>query len=127
VRGSGDRAVIGNIEVPEDLTKNTNLRRSTKNRVFGPTVHYSNEAKLMKTHLNPILKFWIEVERESRRKWLPETKETAITQILSEWEVEGNAMRYVGQSGRISWKATPRFLDHLRDAKLDAIEEFEDL
>jgi hypothetical protein len=34
-------------------------------------------------------------------------------------------MRYVGQGGQICWKATPKFLDHLRDAKLDAIEEFE--
>lgn len=81
----------------------------------------------MKLHLNPILKFWIDVERDSRRNVMPEAKTEAIAQILREWEEEGNAMRYVDQSGRICWKATPKFLDHLRDAKLDAIEEFEGL
>jgi hypothetical protein len=81
----------------------------------------------MNLHLNRILKFWIEVERESHRKWLPETKTEAIVQILGEWEAEGDAMRYVGKGGQICWRATPRFLDRLRDAKLDAIEEFEAL
>jgi hypothetical protein len=81
----------------------------------------------MKIHLNPILKVWIEVERESRRKWLPESKTEAIAQILGEWEANGNAMRYVGKSGGICWKAAPKFLDRLRDTKLDAIEEFEAL
>ena len=79
----------------------------------------------MKIHLNPILKFWIEVERESRGKWLPESKTEAIAQILSEWEGEGNAMRYIGKSGQICWKATPKFLGRLRDEKLDAFEDAE--
>lgn len=81
----------------------------------------------MKLHLNPILKFWIDVERESRRKWLPEAKTEAIVQILREWEAEGDAMRYVGQSGQICWKATPKFLDRLHDAELDATGELEAL
>jgi hypothetical protein len=81
----------------------------------------------MKLHLNPILKFWIDVERDSRRNVMHEAKTEAIVQILREWEADGDAMRYVGQSGQICWKATPKFLDRLRDAELDAIEEFEDL
>jgi hypothetical protein len=81
----------------------------------------------MKIHLNPILKFWIDVERDRRRNEMPEAKTEAIVQILREWEADGDAMRYVDQSGRICWKATPKFLDRLRNAKLDAIEEFEDL
>ena len=88
---------------------------------------FERKRKLMKIHLNPILKVWIEVERESRRKWLPESKTEAIAQILSEWEAQGDAMRYVGKGGHICWRATPRFLDRLRDAELDAIEEFEAL
>jgi hypothetical protein len=81
----------------------------------------------VKIRLHPILKFWIEAERDSHRKWLPESKAEAIAQILSEWEAVGNAMRYVGQRGQIRWKATPKFLDRLRDAKLDAIEDSEEL
>jgi hypothetical protein len=81
----------------------------------------------MKLHLNPILKFWIDVERESRRNVMPRAKTEAIVQILREWEAQGNAMRYVGQGGQICWKATPKFLDRVCDAKLDAIEESEAL
>ena len=81
----------------------------------------------MKIHLNPILKFWIDVERDSRRNVMPEAKTEAIVQILREWEADGDAMRYVGQDGQICWKATPKFLDRLREAKLDAIEELEAL
>jgi hypothetical protein len=81
----------------------------------------------MKLYLNPILKFWIDVERERRQSTLPKTKMEAWVEILREWEAAGDAMRYVGQRGQIRWKATPKFLDRLRDAKLDAIEEFEDL
>jgi hypothetical protein len=61
------------------------------------------------------------------RNVMPEAKTEAIVQLLLEWEADGDAMRYVGQGGQICWRATPRFLDRLRDAELDAIEEFEDL
>lgn len=77
----------------------------------------------MKLHLHPILKFWIDVERESRRSSMPKAKTESIVEILREWEAQGDAMRYVGRNGLICWKATPRFLEHLRDAELDAIEE----
>lgn len=81
----------------------------------------------MKLHLNPILKLWVDVECDRRRNVMPEAKTEAIVEILREWEAEGNAMRYVGQDGQICWKATPKFLDRLHDAELDAIEEFEAL
>jgi hypothetical protein len=86
-----------------------------------PTIN-SAKAKPMKLHLNPILKFWIDVERENLRNGSEE-----IVQILQEWEAEGDAMRYVGQDGQICWQATPKFIDRVCDAKLDAIEEFEAL
>jgi hypothetical protein len=80
----------------------------------------------MKFHLNPILKFWTEIERENCRKWLPESNAEAIAQILKTWEAEGNAMRYVNRRGLICWKATPKFLDQLCDRKRDAFEESKD-
>jgi hypothetical protein len=43
----------------------------------------------MKLHLHPILKSWVDVERESRRNVMPEAKAEAIVQILREWEAEG--------------------------------------
>jgi hypothetical protein len=81
----------------------------------------------MKIQMDPTLKFWIDVERDRRRDGMPEANAEAIVQILREWEADGDAMRYVVQSGQICWKATAKFLDRLCDAKLDAIEEFEDL
>ena len=74
----------------------------------------------MKLHLNPILKFWVDVERESRRNVMPQAQTEAIVQILREWEEAGDAMRYVDRLGQIRWKATPNFLDRLHDAELDA-------
>ena len=81
----------------------------------------------MKLHLNPILKFWVDVERESRRNVMPQAQTEAIVQILREWEEAGDAMRYVDRLGQIRWKATPNFLDRLHDAELDAKEELEAL
>ena len=81
----------------------------------------------MNLHLNRILKFWVHVECDRRRNVMPEAKTEAIAQILGEWEAEGDAMRYIGQGGQICWRATPKFLDRLHDAELDAIEESEAL
>jgi hypothetical protein len=121
------RPVIDDIYVPDVPLKHANLVVA-KIRIVNHQSNNSTKAKnIMKLHLNPILSFWIDVERDSRRNVMHEAKTEAIVQILREWEADGDAMRYVGQSGQICWKATPKFLDRLRDAELDAIEEFEAL
>jgi hypothetical protein len=68
---------------------NTLICREAQNPNIRPKGYHIGRGKQMKIHLNPILKFWIEAERESRRKWLPESKVEAMAQILSEWEAFG--------------------------------------
>jgi len=46
-------------------------------------------------------------------------------EVLSELEVDGDAMRYVDSEGRIAWKATPSLRDYLLDLQLDAEAEYE--
>lgn len=80
----------------------------------------------MKINLNPILKFWTEIELENCRKWLPESEEEAIAKIVKTWEAQGNAMRYVNRRGQICWKASPKFLEQLCDRKRDLFEDLKD-
>jgi hypothetical protein len=55
----------------------------------GPLYPVEQSERPMKLHLHPILKSWVDVERESRRNVMPEAKTEAIVQILREWEAEG--------------------------------------
>ena len=86
----------------------------------------SNQSKIsMKIHVARKLKFWVDAEYECRRFRAPQSKTELFLRILLEWEAVGDAMRYVDHGARVSWKATPRFLESLHDAELDAKEEFE--
>jgi hypothetical protein len=49
-----------------------------------------------------------------------------IAQILHQYQDRGDAMRYLDVEGKIAWKASPRFLTKLADAKRDAQDELED-
>ena len=79
----------------------------------------------MNFRMGKILRFWIDAEYESRRCQVHQSKAELFRQILLEWEEDGDAMRYLDRSGRIRWKATPKFLQHLHDEELDAKEELE--
>jgi hypothetical protein len=46
-------------------------------------------------------------------------------EVLSELEVDGDAMRYVDREGRIAWTATPSLRDYLMDLQRDAEAEFD--
>ena len=78
----------------------------------------------MKYHLDKQLKFWVDIELE-RLKYnsLKANKKTLLPSILLEFEAAGDAMRYLDSKGRIAWKTTPRLLEKLADAKLDAEDE----
>ena len=79
----------------------------------------------MNFQMGKILRLWVDVEYESRRFQVRKSKTELFRQILLEWEEDGDAMRYLDRSGRIRWKATPKFLQHLHDEELDAKEELE--
>lgn len=52
------------------------------------------------------------------------TRKRHFAEILADLELEGCAMRYLNSKGQITWKATPRLRDHLRDLRLDAEADY---
>jgi hypothetical protein len=81
----------------------------------------------MKFRMSKELRFWVDVECDnrqvSRRPHI--SKGDQITQILSDFENAGDAMRYLRSDGKIGWKATPRMLDRLAEAEREAVEDAE--
>jgi hypothetical protein len=47
------------------------------------------------------------------------TKEDLIAEILREYERHGDAMRYLGHTGQIAWKASPAMVDAERELEDD--------
>ena len=54
-------------------------------------------------------------------------RDQVSVEVLAELEATGDAMRYVNFQGRIAWKATPSLRDYLKDLKLDAQDDLEDI
>jgi hypothetical protein len=54
------------------------------------------------------------------------TKRQLVAQILRKYERRGDAMRCLNRHGRITWKASPRFLSMLADAERDARDDLAD-
>jgi hypothetical protein len=55
------------------------------------------------------------------------TREAVSAELLAQLEASGDAMRFVNAKGRIAWKASPRFREHLNDLELDAQGDLEDV
>jgi hypothetical protein len=53
--------------------------------------------------------------------------EVGSAAILCEYEQADDSMRYLNPLGEIAWKATPRMLARLADAKREVQAELEDL
>jgi hypothetical protein len=78
----------------------------------------------MKFRMSRILQFWVDVEYEAvRDQSAGLTKSELIAQILREFEEAGDAMRYLNSKGEIAWKAAPRMLSRLADAKQEARDD----
>jgi hypothetical protein len=77
--------------------------------------------------MDKTLRFWVDVAYEDK-KWdhATITKRQLVAQILREYERRGDAMRYLDKQGKISWKASPRFLTMLADAERDAQDDLAD-
>jgi hypothetical protein len=81
----------------------------------------------MKLRISKTLKFWVEVACEQRKvRTPPKSKQSLIAEVLHEWEEAGEATRYLRADGKIAWKATPKMLERLADAKRDAKEELDE-
>jgi hypothetical protein len=81
----------------------------------------------MKLRMDATLRFWVDVAYENiKSDHLKLTKRRLIPQILHQYQERADAMRYLDASGKIAWKASPRFLTMLADAERDAQDDFED-
>jgi hypothetical protein len=81
----------------------------------------------VKLQMDKTLRFWVDVAYESiKSDHINLTKRQLIAQILHQYQDRGDAMRYLDVEGKIAWKASPRFLTKLADAKRDAQDELEE-
>jgi hypothetical protein len=81
----------------------------------------------MKIRMDKALRFWVDVAyHEIKSNHINLTKRQLVAQILRQYERRGDAMRHLDNRGKIAWKASPRFLTKLADAKRDAQDELED-
>jgi hypothetical protein len=80
----------------------------------------------MKLRMTKRLKFWVNVECEQRKAKTPSKgRDALVSEVLHEFELAGDAMRYMRGDGTIGWKATPWMLRRLADAEREAVEDAE--
>jgi hypothetical protein len=81
----------------------------------------------MKLRMDKTLRFWAGVAYGHLKLDHPNlTKGQLVTHILREYERRGDAIRCLNRQGKISWKASPRFLSMLADAERDAQDDLDD-
>jgi hypothetical protein len=81
----------------------------------------------MKLQMDKTLRFWVDVAYEHIKRDHPDlTKPQLMAQVLREYERRGDAMRCLEKGGKITWKASPRFLNMLADAERDARDDLID-
>jgi len=80
----------------------------------------------MTFHLDKTLALWADVEVQMAKIHSPKVSRKKLLQTaLMDFEEQGHAMRYRRANGKIGWRATPKMLQHLADAELDATEDLE--
>jgi hypothetical protein len=81
----------------------------------------------MKFQMDKTLQFWVDVAHDEIKSDHDNvTKQQLLAQILRRYEERGDAMRCLDNQGKITWKASPRFLTKLADAERDAQDDLED-
>lgn len=81
----------------------------------------------MKYPMDKTLSFEVEIRYDSNKAKYPNLRPREIVAgILSEFESEGHASRYVRKDGRIGWRATDKLREDLYEQEQDAIEEQDD-
>jgi hypothetical protein len=81
----------------------------------------------VKLRMDRTLRFWVDVAYDHiKSDHVNLTKRQLLAQILRVYEQRGDAMRCLDNQGKITWKASPRFLTKLADAERDAQDDLED-
>ena len=84
------------------------------------------ENVIMRTSIDPLLKFWLEAELSSKRCGVRTERDTEIANILRQYEQCGDAMRYRDTDGKVSWKATPQMLQRLAEQEREVRDDYDD-
>jgi len=81
----------------------------------------------MKFRMDATLRFWIDFAYDEIKSDHDNvTKRQLVAQILRQYERRGDAMRCLDNRGKVTWKASPRFLTKLADAEREAQDELKD-
>jgi hypothetical protein len=81
----------------------------------------------MKFRMTKGLRFWVDVENQGIKNHSPGRPRTElVAKILRKFEEAGDAMRYLNTKGEVAWKATPKMLSRLADAKREAKDDMDD-
>jgi hypothetical protein len=82
----------------------------------------------MKFRMDKTLRFWVDCSYEDKRhETANRTRADLISEVLREYEVHGDAMRYLNAKGQIAWKASPAMLQKLADAEREVEDDMADL
>jgi hypothetical protein len=82
----------------------------------------------MKFRMDKTLRFWVDCSYEEKRhENANRTRAELTAEILREYELNGDAMRYLTAAGQIAWKATPLLLQKLADAEREVEDDMADL
>jgi hypothetical protein len=91
-----------------------------------PSIAHGFQQQILQSGMK-ILRFWVDVAYEDiKLDHIKLTKRQLVAQILRQYEQRGDAMRCLDKQGKITWKASPRFLTMLADAERDAQDELQD-
>ena len=78
----------------------------------------------MKLQMDKTLQFWVNVAYEYIKSGNAKlSRRQLVAQILLEYERDGHARRHLNKDGKITLKASPRFLSMLSDAERDARDD----
>jgi hypothetical protein len=82
----------------------------------------------MKYQMDQTLRLSVEEVFEDRKARYPNlTSREVVSGILGEFERAGHASRYVRHDGKIGFRATDKFREHLFERMQEAIDEQEDM
>jgi hypothetical protein len=74
------------------------------------------------------LRFWVDCSYEDQKyENANRTNAELIAEVLREYELNGDAMRYLNAKGQIAWKASPLMLQKLADAEREVRDDMADL
>ena len=77
----------------------------------------------MKIQVHKSLRIYLDeaiYQARPRRNRSGRSRKVVLANILAKAEAAGDATRYIDQSGRTAWKATPQLREHLADLQTDA-------